>query len=50
MTTTNKENGPYHVARTGLHGKLERIALQVDKRLPKILPMHKVIMSETKQK
>ena len=30
MTTTNKENGPYQVARTGLHGKLERIVLQVD--------------------
>ena len=29
MTTTNKENGPYQVARTGLHGKLERSVLQV---------------------
>ncbi len=27
MTTTNKENGPYQVARTGLHGKLERSVL-----------------------
>ena len=31
MTTTNKGNGPYEVARTGLHGKLERIVLQVDR-------------------
>ena len=31
MTTTNKENGPYQVARTGLHGKIERIVLQVDR-------------------
>ena len=31
MTTTNKENGPYQVARTGLHGKLERIILQVNR-------------------
>ena len=31
MTTTNKEDGPYQVARTGLHGKLERIVLQVDR-------------------
>ena len=31
MTTTTKENGPYQVARTGLHGKLERIVLQVDR-------------------
>ncbi len=31
MTTTNKENGPYQIARTGLHGKLERIVLQVDR-------------------
>ena len=29
MTTNNKENGPYQVARTGLHGKLERSVLQV---------------------
>ena len=28
---TTKENGPYQVARTGLHGKLERIVLQVDR-------------------
>ena len=26
-----KEDGPYQVARTGLHGKLERIVLQVDR-------------------
>ena len=25
------EDGPYQVARTGLHGKLERIVLQVDR-------------------
>ena len=52
MTITNKENGPYQVARTGLHGKLERSLLQVveEQRLPKILPMHKQIMSATKQK
>ena len=31
MTTTNKEDGPYQVARTGLHGKLERIVVQVDR-------------------
>ena len=31
MTTTNKEDGPYQVPRTGLHGKLERIVLQVDR-------------------
>ena len=31
MTITNKENGPYQVARTGLHGKLERSVLQVDR-------------------
>ena len=31
MTTTNKEDGPYQVARTGLHGKLERSVLQVDR-------------------
>ena len=31
MTINNKENGPYQVARTGLHGKLERIVLQVDR-------------------
>ena len=31
MTITNKENGPYQVARTSLHGKLERIVLQVDR-------------------
>ena len=34
MTTTNKETkkeGPYQVARTGLHGKLEKIVLQVDR-------------------
>ncbi len=31
MTTTNKEDGPYQVARTGLHVKLERIVLQVDR-------------------
>ena len=49
MTTTNKEDGPYQVARTGLHGKLDTIVLQVD-RGPKILPMHKQIMSATKQK
>ena len=30
MTINNKENGPYQVARTGLHVKLERIVLQVD--------------------
>ena len=29
MTITNKEKGPYQVARTGLHGKLERSVLQV---------------------
>ena len=28
---TTKEEGPYQVARTGLHGKLERIVLQVDR-------------------
>jgi len=31
MTINNKENGPYQVARTGLHGKLERSVLQVDR-------------------
>jgi hypothetical protein len=31
MTTTNKEDGPYQVARTGLHVKLERIVLQIDR-------------------
>ena len=31
MTTTNKEDGPYQVARTGVHGNLERIVLQVDR-------------------
>ena len=31
MTITNKENGPYQAARTGLHGKLERSVLQVDR-------------------
>ncbi len=31
MTTTNKEDGAYQVARTGLHVKLERIVLQVDR-------------------
>ena len=31
MTTTNKEDGPYQVGRTGLHGNLERIVLQVDR-------------------
>ena len=31
MTITNKENGPYQVARTGLHGKLERSVLHVDR-------------------
>ena len=31
MTTTNKEDGPYQVARTGLQVKLERIVLQVDR-------------------
>ncbi len=31
MTTANKEDGPYQVATTGLHGKLERIDLQVDR-------------------
>ena len=31
MTITNKEEGPYQVARTGLHVKLERIVLQVDR-------------------
>ncbi len=30
MTTANKEDCPYQVARTGLHVKLERIVLQVD--------------------
>ena len=29
MTPTNKGDGPYQVARTELHGKLERIVLQV---------------------
>ena len=31
MTITNKANGPYQVARTGLHVKLERSVLQVDR-------------------
>ena len=31
MTITNKENGPYQVARTGLHVKLESFVLQVDR-------------------
>ena len=31
MTITNKENGPYQVARTGSHDKLERSVLQVDR-------------------
>ena len=31
MTITNKENSPYQVARTGVHGKLERSVLQVDR-------------------
>ena len=31
MTITNKENGPYQVARTGLHDKLEKSVLQVDR-------------------
>ena len=31
MTITNKENGTYKVARTGLQGKLERSVLQVDR-------------------
>ena len=31
MTITNKENGPYQVARTGLHSKPERSVLQVDR-------------------
>ncbi len=31
MMTTNKCEGPYQVARTGLHGKLERMVLQVDR-------------------
>ncbi len=31
MTITIKENGPYQVERTGLHGKLERSVLQVDR-------------------
>ena len=31
MTINNKENGPYQVARTVLHDKLERIVLQVDR-------------------
>ncbi len=31
MATTNKENGPYQVARTGLHVKLEMFVLQVNR-------------------
>ena len=31
MTTNNKENGPYQAARTGLHDKLEKRVLQVDR-------------------
>ena len=31
MTTNNKENGPYQAARTGLHDKLEKSVLQVDR-------------------
>ena len=31
MTITNKENGPCQLARTGLHGKIERFVLQVDR-------------------
>ncbi len=31
MTITNKENGPYQVAWTGLRGKREKIVLQVDR-------------------
>ena len=52
MTTTNKENGPYQVARTGLHGKLERSVLQVDRgaEATQDSPLHKDIMSATKQK
>ena len=47
-----KEDGPYQVARTGLHGKLEQIVLQVDRgaEATQDLPMHKDIMSATKQK
>ncbi len=31
MTNNNKENGPYQAARTGLHDKLEKSVLQVDR-------------------
>ena len=31
MTTTNKEDGPYQVARTGLNDKLEKNVLHVDR-------------------
>ncbi len=34
MTNNNKEDGPYQVARTSMHGKLERFFLQVDRGTP----------------
>ena len=52
MTINNKENGPYQVARTGLHGKLERSVLQVDRgaEATQDSTHAQAVMSATKQK
>ncbi len=52
MTPTNKENGPYQAARTGLHDKLEKSVLQVDRgaKATQDSTHAQAVMSATKQK